>query len=200
MSASPQHSSVSVEHFTPADIVERARRAMGGIDLDPASCVEANATVRARRIYTEAEDGLAHQGQWAMRVFLNPPGGKLVKRAGDSVATLARKAALRGLYGTSSQSVAWWRALCEAYYKGAVTEAVFVAFNIEFLSTSQSDGHAPDLDYWSAWDAVAFCVPSARIAYSGAASPPHASVILYLGPAPDAFSREFRELGHTAQA
>jgi hypothetical protein len=62
----------SPEWYTPADWVERARRALGGhIDTDPASCAAAQAVVQARTFYALAEDGL--QQPWAGTVFRNPP-------------------------------------------------------------------------------------------------------------------------------
>lgn len=67
-------SSKSVEWYTPSNIIELARKAMGSIDLDPASCEEANKTVKAESVYTEAEDGL--QCAWHDNVWLNPPYGK----------------------------------------------------------------------------------------------------------------------------
>ena len=59
------------EWFTPAEYVEKARETLGRIDLDPASHVLAQKTVRATAFYTAAENGLTQP--WSGRVWLNPP-------------------------------------------------------------------------------------------------------------------------------
>lgn len=59
---------------TPSREVNLCREALGGtIDLDPASCFEANERVRARHFYDERTNGLIRD--WHGSVFLNPPYG-----------------------------------------------------------------------------------------------------------------------------
>ena len=66
----------SNDWYTPAYVIEAARKAMGGnIDLDPASCEEAQTTVQAARFYTEADNALHHTWE-ASSVWLNPPYSK----------------------------------------------------------------------------------------------------------------------------
>lgn len=59
------------EWYTPAECVELARAALGGIDTDPASSPKAQETVKALAFFTEADDGLSRE--WHGKVFLNPP-------------------------------------------------------------------------------------------------------------------------------
>jgi hypothetical protein len=64
----------NVEWYTPFEIVNAAREAMDGIDLDPASCVVANETVKATTIFTINDDGLSRD--WRGRVWMNHPFGR----------------------------------------------------------------------------------------------------------------------------
>lgn len=70
-----------VEWYTPPHIISAARKTMGGIDLDPATTVEANERlVRAEHILTAEDDALSpgtlwmpEWGTYEGRVWLNPP-------------------------------------------------------------------------------------------------------------------------------
>ena len=65
----------SDDWHTPAVFTDDARAVMGSIDLDPFTSVQANASVRATYIFTEADDSLNRE--WAspkvQTVWMNPP-------------------------------------------------------------------------------------------------------------------------------
>lgn len=84
------------EWYTPAEYIERARRVLGEIDLDPASSDQAQDRVRAGSYFTQDLDGLG--AAWHGRVWLNPPYsqplisefvGKLVSEYGSGNVTQA---------------------------------------------------------------------------------------------------------------
>lgn len=165
MSPSVRHTSKSVEYYTPPYVVDAARQVMGGIDLDPASCARANEIVRATQYFTVRDDGLAQVWR-ADRVFLNPPGGV------DA--------------DYESRQRRWWFTLARAWGHGLVEQAVFVAFSVELLQTTQNEPEGPiPLDF-------PVCFPRTRVQYlraprlgaraRRAPSPPHASCIVYLPP------------------
>ena len=65
----------SDEWYTPAEYIEAARRVMGSIDLDPASCDMAQAVVQADVYLSKLENGLVQQ--WIREnVWINPPYGQ----------------------------------------------------------------------------------------------------------------------------
>lgn len=92
----------SVEWYTPKIFIDAVTAVLGVIELDPASCAEANATVQALRYYDQATDGLAHP--WNARtVFLNPPYCKV---------------------GNTSNQDRWTYKLLQEYHTGHTQEAI----------------------------------------------------------------------------
>lgn len=61
----------SNEWYTPSYIAEPARKVLGSIDLDPASCAIANTVVKATRFFDKTTNGLLLP--WQGNVWLNPP-------------------------------------------------------------------------------------------------------------------------------
>lgn len=65
--------SPSVQYGTPDWFLDRVRLVIPTIDLDVASCLEANLRVKAGSYYTAEMDGLSQN--WYGNVFCNPPYG-----------------------------------------------------------------------------------------------------------------------------
>lgn len=93
------------EWYTPTRYLEGARAVMGGIELDVASCAEANLLVQATRYFTEQENGLL-QAWWGRSVWCNPP--------------YARTATYR------SGIRAWVDKALQAYQGGAIGQAILL--------------------------------------------------------------------------
>jgi hypothetical protein len=195
--ANVKHSSGTVEHFTPPNIVIAAQQLMTGrkrIDLDPATTKWGNEQyVQAKRIYTKKDNGFLKKWR-AKTVFLNPPGGlcddrgRLVIRTpmGEPPCSETGACGTRAPHvheGTMSSGKAWWFKLAEAYMRGHVRQAVFVGFSLELLQTTQVQ--TPDLpvplDFPCCYPTqrIKFHVKRGRKLFEGG-SPTHANVIVYL--------------------
>lgn len=114
------HTSTSNRWFTPSDIIDRCKRVMGEIDLDPASEEKANKIVGATKYYTEEDDGLSGRNRFYGRVFLNPPGDK-----------------------SGKFPKLFWEKLVMSYMKSEVTEAFYLLFSLNQLQTLQCSNHPP---------------------------------------------------------
>ena len=199
LATSSRHSSETEEHYTPPRIVNAARLALGHIDLDPASCEEANAWIKASRIFTREDDGFIKP--WSGRVFLNPPGGLSDDRQ-RRVKPKCKETGSCGLpighghSGVEASQKKWWFKLAREYAEERVTAAVFVCFSVELLQNAQvhtPPGLTTPLDH-------TLCFPASRVAYvkpggDVGAQPPHASCIVYLGPEQRQFAESFRSIG-----
>ena len=97
--------------FTPACIVEPFRELSGGrIDLDAASCAEANELIRAERYYTEADNGLLLP--WFRHNFINPPFSKIDQFAAKGLQELETGNVKSQLWVTNANTeVAWFKML-----------------------------------------------------------------------------------------
>lgn len=73
---------MSHEWYTPKIYIDAARHVLGTIDLDPASCAQANEIIQATRYYSQEQDGL--QQEWHGSVWLNPPYGRVPGRGNSS--------------------------------------------------------------------------------------------------------------------
>ena len=97
------YSHQSLEYYTPKWVIDAAREVMGWIDLDPASCKEAQENVQAVLYYTIVDDGLSRD--WYGKVWMNPPYSKTD--------------------GRSNQDI-WTEHLISEYENSNVTEAIFL--------------------------------------------------------------------------
>ena len=96
------------EWYTPSCYIEAARVVMGSIDLDPASCEEANRTVKATHYYTKEDNGLIQP--WHGNVWCNPPYGRS-KGGGNHL----------------SYQKAFAEKLLREYTKGHITQALLLS-------------------------------------------------------------------------
>jgi len=172
---------MSVEHYTPAPIIEAARRTMGTIDLDPASCPLAQEAVGAAVWLGPGSpygiNGLALREVPARcnTVFLNPPGGRSPPGSRHR-----------------SNAAVWWEAYAGLWARGEISDLVFVAFNIEFLRTAQATDVNP-------LRRGAVSIPRKRLKFRNprgtGENPANASAIVYLGPRLERFRAEFEPFG-----
>jgi len=101
-------------YCTPPHVIEIARTALGGIDLDVASNAAAQEIVRAADWYSldTGRDALALP--WSGRVWCNPPYSKgAVDRFSDKIIAELARGEVDGLLVlvNSSTSAAWWQQL-----------------------------------------------------------------------------------------
>lgn len=171
--SSIQHSSCTNEWYTPPDIVKLVHQVLGQVDLDPTSSPTANRYLEARQILTAEDNALECEWPTGGSVYLNPPGGKT---------------------GNKSNTALFWQRLMA--YRGELTHAIFMAFSIEAMQTTQGKG-CPSIGEFP------ICVPRKRIAFYNSAwnvgpAPSHSNLIAYVPGRIDrteTFREAFSELG-----
>jgi DNA N-6-adenine-methyltransferase (Dam) len=160
------------ERYTPAEVVIAVKDTLGTIDLDPASTETVNKLfIRAKRFYTEKDNGLDRNNPWNGKVFINPPGG-------------------------NRQPEFFWERLIIEYEQGNVTAGVHLAFNIEHLQQSQNWAHP--MVHWPFCipsQRLQFYYEEKGLIQP----PPHrngfASAIIYVGKNTKRFAKAFSNLG-----
>lgn len=179
-----QQDSGQAEWYTPLEIIEAARRVMGGIDLDPASSAEANARVASAFYFSRADNGLAQQ--WFGRVWLNAPFADNAAFVGKLLAEHAAGRVVQACVITfASLDTAWARRLM-AFARWYPEGRVAYIPGWEARPTMQRG--LPGLATVAALD---------LLAVAGTDSPPKASMVTYIGPdgRVPTFVREFTALG-----
>lgn len=84
--------SMSDNWFTPREWAIKAQKVMGAIDLDPASCAEANSKfIGASTFYSIEMNGLDRRLPWKGRIWLNPPYGRGENSAGKFTERLVQE-------------------------------------------------------------------------------------------------------------
>lgn len=164
-------SSESDEWLTPSEYIEAARRTMGEITTDPATCPEANTnTVHAEVWYTKNQNGLSLP--WRGCVWLNPPYGR----------------------GESS-AAAFIAKLLEWLDRGGVQQAVTCLnlnsasalwFNSVWRTAECHVVHMGRIDFR----------PPSTVRQDGPTTPTKGTIFSYWGDRVDAFKQEFSRYGH----
>ena len=123
------------EWYTPTKYIEAARLAMGGIDLDPASCEKAQENVKAGSFYTAEDNGL--EKRWFGKIWLNPPYSK------DLIGAFAEKVATENydqacvLVNNATDS-RWFHRIAEM-----ASAICFVKGRIKYLDASGTPANTP---------------------------------------------------------
>jgi ParB family chromosome partitioning protein len=165
-----QPANFSSEHnnwYTPAKYIDAVRKALGEIDLDPASSWKANQTVRATKIFTVEDNGLLLP--WFGRVFLNPPYGDYEDENGKKY---------------RSQAAVWCRKAIDEFKSGHIEGCIILVNSLHSQSWQR-----PLYDF-------TICLVDHRIHFVSAdgqenESPTFQNIFVYLGHEPDRFAQAF---------
>lgn len=126
--------------YTPAQYIEMVREILDTIDLDPASCAEANQIVQANRFFTKEQDGLK-QSWDAENIFLNPPYSKMLPWVEKLLFELSIQPKLQAiLLANVCTDTKWFEAISEASEFIGVS-ICFVRGRIKFHSPSRIETH-----------------------------------------------------------
>ena len=145
--AFPTQQQPEVERYSPPWLADAARKVMGAIDVDPASCERANKTIKATKFFSEKTNGLRQQ--WRGRIFLNPPFGHewrawAVKLMAEIAAGRTKQAFL-----VAPGAVLW--VLAAPWFRPLLRGSLF-------LPNERIEYHNPRSDTWQDVCLGSFCV------------------------------------------
>jgi ParB family chromosome partitioning protein len=138
------------EWYTPAAFVDAARDVLGGFDLDPASSEIANRTVRAERIFTAEDDGLAQD--WPIgTIWMNPPYAQpLMGQFADRFAAEVRRGSTGIVLVNNATETAWFQTIA-----AECAAICFPRTRIKFVDPEGNASGAP-----LQGQAIIYCGPS----------------------------------------
>ncbi len=154
--------------FTPAAIADAARKVLGTIDVDPASCEAANEVIRAEKFYTVEDDGLAQD--WSGTVWINPPYG-------------------RGVFEQFASK------LLDCIDSGSVADAILLSNSITETAIGQRLLRRADATCFPAGRVPFWNPDRGSNPERGCGSPKQSQVFFYFGHDPRRFAEIFRDIG-----
>lgn len=128
------------EWYTPPAILEAAREVLGVIDCDPASSEVANQNVKAKRIYTAENCGLAAK-KWGSRVWMNPPYAQpLCEQFCGSLVERFKRGEVREaiVLVNNATETAWFQSLAKC-----ASAVCFLSGRVKFLDATNEPRNTP---------------------------------------------------------
>lgn len=194
----------SSEWYTPGYILDAAREALGGdFDLDPASCEIANRVVRARHIFTVADNGLTKP--WGGRVWCNPPNPP--RLWWECMAGLRSGQQGAGVYLSYSkeplqQSQRWGASMMDFTFCVPMRRITFLSTAADALARHRKylskklakEAKGPTKGEQAELDRLLALDPTELV---DGEQPTHASALVLVGGDPERFARAFASIGAT---
>jgi hypothetical protein len=184
-----KHSTGSPNWYTPELYMEDVRTVINGIHLDPASDVEANTYVRAKRYFTEDENGI-FQDWWADSVYCNPPGREDPKKYEDPLV----QEQVRQANQWRGQEL-WLHKMMTEYDKGHFKQGIMQMFNASPIDTLWWHTAIRTQVVCIKLGRIKFTPPQGIYANTKKNQPTHGNGWIYFGENPARFIEVFRKYG-----
>ncbi len=129
------------ENYTPSDFVGIWRDFMGGFDLDPFSCEQANQAIQASTYWTVGDDALSKDWSGYTRKWVNPPysRGMIAPCVAKAIEYVDEGTTL--ILVNSSTSAKWYQRLLNE-----CSAVCFLSRRLQFTSPSRPYGNSNRYD------------------------------------------------------